>query len=339
MKVSHPVILLVDDSRLARTSIDQVLREKGLNDILHATTASEALTILGLHEKNGFPPEKPIDLIMMDFVMPDMNGIEACRMIKKHPLMKETPIIMVTARSDPQSLGRAFEAGVMDYLTKPIQPIELIARVNSALTLKMEIDRRRAREQELLDMAAKLSALNRELQKQNSRDGLTKVANRRFFDQSLDQEWRRAKRDGTSMSLIILDIDYFKKYNDRYGHAQGDECLKSVARTLDRLLQRPGDLFARYGGEEFAAILPGINQGGALTIAEKMRKSVEDLKIEHADSLVAPYVTISLGAAHSVPASDTEAQSLLETADKGLYLAKEKGRNRVGLLSAYQPKD
>jgi diguanylate cyclase (GGDEF)-like protein len=339
MKVSHPVILLVDDSRLARASVEQVLRENGYNDILHAASASEALNILGLHENEGSPPKDSVDLILMDFVMPDLNGIEACRRIKKHHRIREIPVIMVTAKSDPKTLARAFEAGVMDYLTKPIQPIELIARVNSALTLKSEIDRRRAREQDLLDMTGKLASLNRELQKQNSQDGLTKVANRRLFDQTLDQEWRRAKRDASSLALIMLDIDYFKKYNDRYGHAQGDECLKKVARTLDQLMQRPGDLFARYGGEEFSVILPGVNQGGALTMAEKMRNRVESLNIEHADSLVAPFVTISLGAAHIVPVDGIEAQALLEAADKGLYLAKKKGRNRVGLLSSFQPKD
>lgn len=162
-----------------------------------------------------------------------------------------------------------------------------------------------------------------------SLDGLTGIANRRYFDEYLEREWKRAIRCGKPLSLIMCDIDYFKAYNDTYGHLNGDECLKKVALALSDTIKRPGDLVARYGGEEFAVVLPETDQHGAVIIAEILRTDVESLKIEHVNSSNSKYVTISLGVAAAIPSMDSSFTELIIAADKALYQAKKEGRNRV----------
>lgn len=163
-------------------------------------------------------------------------------------------------------------------------------------------------------------------------DGLTGIANRRMFDSYLNKEWRRAMREQAPLSLILLDVDYFKKYNDTYGHQQGDRCLIAVAATLQRHIRRPADLAARYGGEEFAIILPNTHEEGALTIAERVRQGIEALEIPHSASDVSASVSVSLGVVTTLPKVDKDMRSLdlfVETADRGLYQAKQQGRNRT----------
>jgi diguanylate cyclase (GGDEF)-like protein/PAS domain S-box-containing protein len=160
-------------------------------------------------------------------------------------------------------------------------------------------------------------------------DGLTGIANRRRFDEKLDQEWRRAAREHQPISLIMIDIDFFKNYNDLYGHPAGDECLKRLAQVLAETVARPGDIAARYGGEEFAAILPNTSLLGAEKLAEQIRAHIEGLELPHAKSTVSPWVTVSVGLATRIPGNDDAATMLLEGADRALYLAKQQGRNRV----------
>ncbi|MFH1034901.1 MAG: diguanylate cyclase [Pseudomonadota bacterium] len=168
-----------------------------------------------------------------------------------------------------------------------------------------------------------------ELQRLSFVDGLTGVANRRFFDQQMAQEWRRAVREQSSLALIMVDIDQFKLFNDTYGHLAGDDCLRRVAQALAQGLRRPGDFLARYGGEEFVAVLPGTGQEGAWALAELMRRQVEELAIAHASSTVAPWVTVSLGVATRLPVNHDDPQEVLASADAALYQAKQAGRNRV----------
>jgi diguanylate cyclase (GGDEF)-like protein len=184
-------------------------------------------------------------------------------------------------------------------------------------------------EQRVVERTAELSQLNERLEELSTTDGLTGVANRRHFDTVLNREWRQAARYGLPLSVIMIDIDHFKGYNDAYGHQQGDDCLRQVATTLEAGVTRAGDLVARYGGEEFAAILSHMTEGEAVHAAEKLRASVEALRIPHRSSSVADHVTISLGVATMVPDRDQEPSMLLAEADHALYAAKEGGRNRV----------
>ena len=163
-------------------------------------------------------------------------------------------------------------------------------------------------------------------------DGLTEIANRRYFDEYSDKEWKRAQRDQNPFSVVMIDLDSFKSYNDTYGHQQGDVCLKKVADVLKGAMKRPADLAARYGGEEFVLILPDTDAEGALNLAKKLRKDVEGLKLEHKNNVCEKWVTVSLGVATDVVKKGNSFADLLAKADKALYKAKESGRNRASLF-------
>jgi len=239
------------------------------------------------------------------------------------------PVIMVTGRSDPQLVRVAFEAGATDFVTKPFERIELLARVRSALRLKEEMDRRKAREAELLEVTHQLQEANDLLRRISLQDGLTGVSNRRHFDEALPVEWRRSQRDDVPLSLIMLDIDRFKTFNDSHGHLRGDDCLRAVAGAITQVVHRPGDLVARYGGEEFAVLLPRTDERGARSVAEAVRATVEGLQIDHEPSESPRGVTISAGVATVVPVPNGDPVALVAAADAALYDAKECGRNRV----------
>lgn len=179
------------------------------------------------------------------------------------------------------------------------------------------------------ERTAALERLNQELQRLTSTDSLTGVANRRRFDEALDHEWRRAARVNAPLACIMIDIDHFKAFNDRYGHLQGDACLRQIAHSLVATVRRAGDIVARYGGEEFAVVLPGTTQAGAVRVAEQLRAGVEALKLPNDASATAPHVTISLGVTTMTPTAGINPQTLVAGADRALYNAKRHGRNRV----------
>lgn len=318
-------ILVVDDNAEIRTLLGTRLKAEGY-DVVGASTAKEALKWL---DTNGAPQNSSIDLILMDILLPDIRGIEACRHIKANPKTKDIPIIMVTASSNINHLQEAFDAGAMDYLSKPFKKVELLARIRSAIRLEREIVTRKRHEKKLAEALEKLQQLNRRLEKLSSMDSLTGLYNRRFFDSTLQKEFSRAIRNGCMVSLIMIDIDEFKAFNDVYGHLAGDECLKSIADTFNRIISRSNDLVARYGGEEFCVILPDTCEQGAVAVAESLRRDVMKLDIKHSASKVHKSVTISLGVASLVPTRESQPAQLISYADQALYQSKANGRNTL----------
>jgi diguanylate cyclase (GGDEF)-like protein len=240
--------------------------------------------------------------------MEGMDGHEVCRRLKADPATQDIPIIFITAQQQESDEVLGLELGAVDFISKPINPIIVRARVRTHLTLKVQND--------LLRSMALI-------------DGLTGVANRRKFDEDILADWSQCFREQKPLSLIMVDVDFFKRYNDRYGHQAGDGCLKSVAQALSEIVRRPYDLVARYGGEEFACVLPNTGFSGAVEMAEKMLERVRALNIEHSASDVDRVVTISLGVATATPVGDLKFQTLIEAADKQLYEAKRTGRGRV----------
>lgn len=296
-------ILIVDDDPVMVRVLARILAPMG--EILFATDGESALKMVR---------ERSPDAVLLDVEMPGLSGFDVCRAIKGDPGNEDLPILFVSGHTDIETEAKGLEAGAVDYIMKPPSPPIVRARMRTQLIL-------RERTRQLLRLA--------------SIDGLTGLANRRSFDETLDQEWRRARRNRTPLSLALIDIDFFKRYNDHYGHQAGDDCLKTVATTLAHAAERPGEIVARYGGEEFAVVLPQCDAPTARALAEKMRRRVTELALAHAGSLVSDHVTISCGVA-TLSGDGSEAArhmpdeaALIAAADEALYAAKEAGRDRV----------
>ena len=323
-------ILIVDDSPVAALQLEHCLAKSG-HDLLDVVDdARKALRLLAetcAPAADGAPSCQPFDLVLMDINLPGLDGITATRMIKADPHLQDIPVILISASDEKDVLEDGFNAGAIDFLTKPINLMELRARVKAALRLKEETDRRKAREQELQALKDKFELLS-------NLDGLTHIANRRRFDKAYAVEWLRARRDQRPLSILMIDIDHFKKYNDTYGHLQGDSCLRAVARAVAGSMHRPADLAARFGGEEFVALLPNTDASGALAIARQVQQLVEELELEHASSGVSPLVTVSVGVACALPGQDMDPDALIHAADTALYTAKNTGRNRIAVHPA-----
>ena len=270
-----------------------------------------------------------VDVVVADLSMPAWGGLELCRRIKNCPDVSDIPVVLLLAAAERGYLGEVYEAGACDYIMKPINPADVIARVRSVLRTKDEIDRRRARERHLETRNRELQAVNQELLQLSLVDPVTGTANRRQFNEMMDRAWRSSARHQFEIGLILVDIDFFKGYNDRLGHPAGDDCLRRVANELDAGLLRPDDFLARYGGEEFAVILPRTDLAGTEDVAERLRSNVESLGILHPASPAAGCVTISQGLACAVPAPESVPSSLITLADEALYEAKHSGRNQL----------
>jgi diguanylate cyclase (GGDEF)-like protein len=332
-------ILIVDDSMHIHAQLKAMLASGGYSDLIFASSANDALGCLSMD--GSAKAMEPIDLVLMDVVMPEMDGIEACRRIKAVEHLKDMPVIMVTAGNTPEGLQAAFDAGAIDYIAKPLNKVELIARVSSVLKLKQEMDTRKERERQLLQTAELLEDANKrlhdaieQLRHLSNMDGLTGVSNRRRFEEVFIEEWNRACRFKEPLSVIMIDIDCFKAYNDTYGHQKGDECLRRVAGAMQSSLKRAGDFVARYGGEEFVVVLPGIGISDALKTAEMLQEKVKALCIPHASSASCSHVSLSMGVASVAPDQNHTQKELIEAADKALYAAKAGGRNRVKIFNA-----
>ena len=319
-------LLIVDDEPDMRQALRALLETYGYTGIQTVGSVREALNLL-----TAASPA-PFNLILTDVAMPGSSGIELCQQIKSIPHLADIPILVMTGRPTAEVLDRAFAAGAYDFVTKGVDPHELLARVRAALNLKRELDRRRDRERQLVEVTRELERVNGQLRRLAVQDELTGVPNRRYFNWLLGREWGRAARDSRPLALILADVDHFKAFNDRYGHPSGDSCLAQVAGALTRQVHRSADAVCRYGGEEFAVVLPNTDAAGAATVAEGMRTAVAELGLEHAGS---PHlrVTISLGAAAGVPTPGSSSDALVRMADEALYRAKAAGRNRVALAA------
>jgi diguanylate cyclase (GGDEF)-like protein len=321
-------ILIVDDSAALRRLIRHFLLKGGFTEVSEAASAEETYEFLGLQNPNGARGAS-VELILMDIYLPGNSGIDACRRIKSDPRFRDVPIAMITASSDMELLEQSFEAGASEFITKPIHPVELLSRLRSIGRLKREMERRKERERELLKVKLELEIANRSLERLSCLDGLTGIANRRHFDMTLKREWDRAQRHQNPLSLALVDIDHFKKFNDAYGHLRGDACLSAVARTLEVTAKRGSDLVARYGGEEFAVVLPDLDYDRALEMGRLLNQAITILQMEHNASDVSPVVTVSVGVATAVPSEDQAPRLLVDQADRALYRSKRAGRNRI----------
>jgi len=286
-------LLIVDDQSANIRVMAEALHDA--YELYFATSGAKALDIVNTND---------IELVLLDVVMPEMDGFEVCRRIKNDERTTRVPVIFVTAREEASDETRGFDAGGVDYITKPINPSIVRARVRTHLELK------RAR-----DLLERLASI----------DGLTGIANRRQFDAFVDQEWKRAMRNSSWFSLALIDVDEFKKFNDNYGHAKGDECLRAIARAMLTVARRPSDLAARYGGEEFALVLPDTDAASAPLVVGALLDAVRAVDIDSCGRIV----TISAGAVSIIPERDSQPSSIIDAADRLLYEAKRGGRNHA----------
>ena len=270
-------------------------------------------------------------VILQDLVMPGLDGLTLVREYRNHPATQNIPIIVLSTKEDPLIKSAAFAAGANDYLVKLPDNIELVARIRYHSRSYMTLLQRDAAYRALRVSQQQLLDTNLVLQRLMNSDGLTGLSNRRHFDEYLELEWRRAMREQQQLSLLMIDVDYFKVYNDSFGHLAGDEALRQVAEAIRGSCSRPTDLPARYGGEEFALVLPNTSPGGARLVAEKLRQTVHGLAIPHTAPQADSRLTVSIGLATQTPPQGSHCRQLISAADKGLYLAKDSGRNQVGI--------
>jgi len=313
------VVLLVDDQRMIAEAVRRSLFLEGI-EFHYCQDPNQALAMV----KEVHPT-----CILQDLVMPDKDGLDMVVLFRQSEDAEQIPIIVLSTREEPEIKSKAFALGANDYLVKLPDSIELVARIRYHSKAYTMLQQRNAAYQALQESEKRLAEANRQLQRLSAQDGLTKVPNRRCFDDMLHKEWHRAMRRTSTLSLVMIDIDNFKSYNDFYGHQGGDRCLIQVAELLSDSVQRESDLLARYGGEEFAVILPETGIYGASEVAEHMRQQILEAQIPHEGTGECPFVTISLGVAAAVPERASEPIGLLKAADRALYLSKQNGRNKV----------
>ncbi len=292
-----PKLLIVDDHPINVQALFECFAAD--HQVYMATSGEQALRVCA---------DQLPDLVLLDIELPGMDGYEVCAHLKADALSQDIPVIFVTSHRDELAETRGLEGGAVDFISKPFHPPIVRARVRTHLALKAQGD--------LLRRWAYI-------------DGLTGVHNRRSFDERLAAEWGRAARNRTALSVVLIDVDHFKRYNDRYGHQAGDACLRRVAAVLKAGLKRPGDLLARYGGEEFACLLPETDLAGAMQVARGLGQLVWAQAIAHADSSVAPVLTVSLGVCSKAVQTSAGAAELIRVADLQLYTAKAAGRHQV----------
>jgi diguanylate cyclase (GGDEF)-like protein len=311
-------ILMVDDIQKNLYALEQILNQEGY-EILKASSGSECLEIL---------LNQTIHIVLLDIQMPDMDGFEVASFIRNNPKTNKIPIIFITAASQTDHLDlEGYESGAIDIIYKPINQVVLKQKVQTLVEF-IRI------QQVLEEKVNELTILNEENQKMQehierlaSIDYLTQTMNRRVLDESYERFYKDAKRNQTPISLLMIDLDNFKDYNDYYGHQKGDEALKIVAKVLKNTIKRPLDTVGRYGGEEFMIILPETDEDGAKLVASKILSNIKKEKVKHAPSINREVLTLSIGIASAVPTKEINKEDLIECADKKLYEAKDAGRD------------
>ena len=301
MEFKKPTILVVDDMTTTLLLLHDLLKDT--YEVKIAKSGTKALEILDA--------PNDIDLILLDVEMPDINGYEVCKILKNNEQTKNIPVIFVTARNSEEDEEYGLNLGAIDYITKPFNKAIVKLRIKNYLDLKIKND-----------MLEKLSMY----------DGLTNIRNRRFFDETFEKTFSEIKRDKKSLAVLMIDIDFFKPYNDNYGHGQGDETLRKVAKALEKTIKRASDFVARYGGEEFVILLKDINKDGVEAVANNLLNAIRELKITHEFSKIENYVTVSIGVSYYNSSSDITKLELLLKADETLYNVKNSGRNNFAIL-------
>ncbi|RZF90210.1 diguanylate cyclase [Pseudoalteromonas sp. CO302Y] len=301
LSLDEAVILIVDDEPINATVIESLLSP------YKTQIVDCGKKVLSMCDK--FKP----DLILLDVVLGDMSGLEVCKTLKTHPLYSHIPVIFITAILDQEDQNKCWQAGGIDFVPKPVYGATLLNRVKVHLTLKKQTDL--------------LKCLSQ-------RDSLTGLYNRRYLQEALKQNIRLAKRNNSALSVLMIDIDWFKQYNDLFGHQQGDLCLKQVANEIQNSLNRPTDTVIRYGGEEFLCVLPDTDMQGATFITKKLLSNICKLNIEHPKAS-AKIISVSIGCTTLIDHHlELNSDSLIRCADTALYQAKNQGRNRCVCLPA-----
>ena len=300
-----PKILVVDDDADTRNLLVCALERQNFG-VITAATGFEGLSTVMC---------ETVDVVLLDALLPDIDGFECCRVMHRRLQQDCPPVLIVTGLSDESSVNKAFGAKATDFITKPVNLSVLCHRIKRVL-----------RERQLFH---ELADTNVRLQQISHTDDLTSLANRRFFQTMLNQEWRRLTREQVPLGLLLCDLDFFKQFNDTYGHLEGDLCLQTFAEILQSCTERPADLVARYGGEEFVLLLPNISMDGLAAIDRKIRSRLRACAIPHRNSAVDEIVTYSAGGVTLLPTATTRSDSLVDLADKALYRAKGTGRNRL----------
>ncbi len=307
-------ILLVEDSPTLRHALSGDILHAG-HTVVIAKSGEEALQLV---------ESERVDLILMDVEMPGLDGFETTRLIREMLGTHWTPIIFVTGKDTEDDLALGIDVGGDDYLTKPVKRVILQAKIRAM--------------ERIMAIRDQLHKVNLELRDLSERDSLTKLYNRRVFQVLAEDRWRQSMRSREPMAILLLDVDFFKGYNDCYGHVAGDECLLQVANAIFQCVNRPGDILARYGGEEFIALLHNTGEDGARYVAEAIRSAVAQLQLPHRHSPVANHVTISIGGSVINLTTGTALLEQINSADKWLYSAKQNGRNGC-MIRLYNPQN
>ena len=313
-------VLLVDDQAMIGEAVRRALAKEPNVEFRFCGNPNDAVKTAG-----EFKPT----VILQDLVMPGVDGLTLVRRYRETPATQSVPVVVLSTKEDPTVKSEAFALGASDYLIKLPDAIELIARVRHHSKAYINQVQRDEAYRALHESQRKLLEINHELQRLTNVDGLTGLSNRRYFNDYSGPQWRLAIREKAPVSILMIDVDNFKKYNDTYGHLAGDEVLKSVGSAMLRSFVRPTDLPARFGGEEFVVLLPATPIEALQTLGDRLRTNVEELKIPHAASGVCGHVTVSVGGATTIPNPEDTLLALVEAADQALYEAKGTGKNRV----------
>jgi two-component system chemotaxis family response regulator WspR len=314
------VVLLVDDQAMVGEMVRRALAGQPDFTLHHCMQASEALT-----DAERLGPS----VILQDLLLPDIDGLDLVRAYRANPRIHDVPVIVLSVKEEPAVKSEAFRLGAADYLVKLPDPIELVARIRHHAKAYLNQIQRDQAYRALRESQEQLVAMNRELERLSNSDGLTGLANRRYFNDLMANEWRRSVRAREALAVVMIDVDDFKRYNDTYGHLAGDKALITVADTIRQGAERPADMAARFGGEEFILVLPNTEFDGAIYVAERLRKALDRLEIAHSAATCGAHLTVSVGVACTVPLLGDTPERLVGAADAALYDAKRNGRNRV----------